>query len=257
MNKTDKKQQAWQILTKVPKITLMFWVIKIISTGMGEATSDALVNALGPAIAVILTFAVFCFAIKLQLSKDRYIPVVYWFAVIMVAVFGTMAADGVHIIGVPYILSSSMYAIILAVVLTLWYRKEGTLSIHSIHTRRREVFYWLTVLSTFALGTALGDLFATGFNLGFFPSGLIFIGIFTLPVIGYYILKLSPVFTFWLAYIITRPIGASFADWTSKPKNIHGLNLGDGHVSLVLTAVLVLLVGYVAITHEDTPRSIT
>lgn len=246
-------RQAWQTLTKVPKITLMFWVIKIISTGMGESTSDALVNKLSPAIAVLLSLVILGFALKKQFGTNKYNPLTYWFSVIMVAVFGTMAADAIHIVGVPYIFSSIFYALVLATVFTLWYRSEGTLSIHSIHTKRREIFYWLTVLSTFALGTAVGDLFAATFNFGFFVSGLIFIGIFLVPTLGYFYLKWSPVFAFWFAYIITRPLGASFADWMGKPKILHGLSLGDASVSLALTIILVVLVGYVAITHEDSP----
>jgi uncharacterized membrane-anchored protein len=250
---TKTKRRAWQTLTKVPKITLIFWIIKIISTGMGEATSDALVNKLSPAVAVILALLLLAFALKKQFAAEKYNPITYWFSVIMVAVFGTMAADSIHIIGVPYIITTSFYAIVLAIVFRLWYKSEGTLSIHSIHTKRREAYYWLTVLSTFALGTALGDLFASTFSFGFFTSGLIFIGIFLIPTIGYFSKKFSPVFTFWFAYIVTRPLGASFADWLGKPKSIHGLNLGDATVSIALTIILIVLVGYVAITHEDNP----
>jgi uncharacterized membrane-anchored protein len=247
------KNEAWQALTKVPKITALFWVIKILSTAMGEATSDATVNTIGPALAVPLALIALLFALKLQFRTMTYRPVNYWFAVTMVAVFGTMAADGVHIAGVPYTISSSLYAIALVVVFYLWYEKEGTLSIHSIHTKRRETYYWLTVLATFALGTAVGDLTATTFHLGFLDSGLMFIGIFFIPVILHFVFKVNEIFTFWFAYIITRPLGASFADWFGKPKNIGGLNLGDGHVSLVLIAIIVILVGYVALTHEDDP----
>jgi uncharacterized membrane-anchored protein len=142
-------------LIKVPKISGFFWIIKILTTAMGEATSDALVEKVGPAIAVLLTLIVLGIALRLQFSAKQYRPNIYWFCAGMIAVFGTMAADGIHLIGIPYIVTSSMYSIILAIVFICWYKKERTLSIHSIDTKRREQFYWLTVLATFALGTAL------------------------------------------------------------------------------------------------------
>ena len=246
MNNSVKKS-----LIKVPEITAFFWIIKILTTGMGEATSDALVNKIGPAIAVALALIVLGIALKLQFSAKKYTPNIYWFAVAMVAVFGTMAVDGIHLIGIPYTVTSTMYAIILLAIFYAWYKKEGTLSIHSINTKRRERFYWLTVLATFALGTALGDLTATTFKLGFFTSGLMFIGIFFIPVVLHYVFKVNEIFTFWFAYIITRPLGASFADWFGKPKNIGGLNIGDTTVSLVAIAIIVILVGYLTVTHKD------
>lgn len=250
----NTKHRAFRALTKVPNITLLFWILKIISTGMGESTSDALVESMNPVIAVLIGFAVFLFALKLQFSKPKYIPGTYWFTVGMVAVFGTMAADVVHVqFGIPYIISSTAYAISLAVVLSLWYMSERTLSIHSIYTRRREVFYWLTVLATFAMGTALGDLTAYTFKLGFLPSGLIFLFIFLVPTIGYLLFKWNEVFTFWFAYIVTRPLGASFADWMGKPTRVHGLNFGDATVAIGLIAIFALLVWFDARTHDDEP----
>jgi uncharacterized membrane-anchored protein len=248
------KSKTKQLLIKVPQITAMFWIIKILTTGMGEATSDALVNAIGPGFAAPLVFIVFLLALRWQLKAERYQPWTYWFCVVMVAVFGTMAADGIHIIGVPYIITSSMYAIILVLVFYFWRKKEGTLSIHSIYTNSREKFYWLTILATFALGTAIGDLTATTFNLGFFHSGLMFIGIILIPAILHFVFKVNEIFTFWFAYVITRPLGASFADYFGKPKNIGGLNLKDSHVSLVLSALIIILVGYLSYTHKDTPK---
>jgi uncharacterized membrane-anchored protein len=242
---------SWQSLTKVPKITGFFWVIKILTTAMGEATSDFLVNKFNPVIAVFFAFIVLVVALKLQFTVKKYVPWAYWFAVVMVAVFGTMAADGLHIeLGVPYILSTCFYALALLVIFVVWYKSEKTLSIHSIRTPKREVFYWLTVLATFALGTAMGDLTATTFNLGYFTSGIMFIGIFLIPTIGYW-LKFNPIFTFWFAYIVTRPLGASFADWFGKSKSIGGLGFGDGSVSLILTAIIIILVVYMSITHTD------
>jgi uncharacterized membrane-anchored protein len=191
-------------------------------------------------------------ALRVQFSTRKYVPAVYWTTIVMVAIFGTMAADGVHLLGVPYIASTTLYAIILAIVFRYWYKSEGTLSIHSIHTPRREMFYWLTVLATFALGTAAGDMTASSLNLGFLTSGILFAAIFAIPAIGYWRFKWNPIFSFWFAYVITRPFGASFADWFGKPKP-QGLGIGDGTVSLILLGLIVLLVGYLQITHEDAP----
>jgi uncharacterized membrane-anchored protein len=247
-----RSHEAWQMLTKVPKITAFFWIIKILTTGMGEATSDFLANRFNPILAGSIGFIAFAVALALQFRQVRYRPWIYWFAVAMVAVFGTMAADGLHVeVGIPYIFSTLFYAVVLAVVFIIWYRAEGTLSIHSIHTRKREVFYWLTVLSTFAMGTALGDLSATTFHLGYFSSGILFTVIFILPALGYCLFRLNSIVAFWFAYIITRPIGASFADWMGVPKSLGGLGLGRGIVSLGLTALIVIIVAFVSITHAD------
>ncbi|HET9098333.1 MAG TPA: hypothetical protein VFN51_01830 [Candidatus Saccharimonadales bacterium] len=254
MSYIPNRRPGARILAKVPKITLLFWILKIVSTGMGEAISDALVYRFNPVLAVLAVFVIFLFALKLQFSKKKYIPGTYWFAVSMVAVFGTMAADAVHIVlGIPYIISSAAYALALVIVFIGWYKTEGTLSIHSIYTRRREAFYWLAVLSTFAMGTALGDLFAFGFKLGFLTSGLIFLALFLVPTLIYLIFKWNEVFTFWFAYIITRPLGASFADWFGKPRSVNGLGYGDAPVAIVLVIILIILVIVAAKTHEEDP----
>jgi uncharacterized membrane-anchored protein len=170
----------------------------------------------------------------------------------MVGVFGTMAADVLHVgFGVPYIASSALYAVVLAAVFITWQRTEKTLSMHSIDTARREAFYWAAVVATFAMGTAVGDLTATTFHLGYFYSLVLFAVIITIPVIGYRWLSWNPIFCFWFAYVITRPIGASFADWLGKPVSVSGLGWGDGNVSLVLTVMIACLVAYLAITHKD------
>jgi uncharacterized membrane-anchored protein len=239
------------LAAKVPEITAMFWVIKILTTGMGEATSDFLANT-NLVLAGVAGFTGFAVALWLQFRVRRYIAFVYWLAVSMVAVFGTMAADGMHVgLGVPYIGSTIFYAVILAVVFFLWRRSEGTLSIHSIVTRRREVYYWLTVFATFALGTATGDLTATTLHLGYLPSGLLFIGLILIPALAWWRFRLNPIVAFWWAYVLTRPLGASFADWLSKPPAISGINLGDGHVAVVAAVIIAVLVGYVAITRRD------
>ncbi len=238
--------------SKVPAVTAWFWLVKALTTAMGESTSDWLVHLLVPEIAVVLGAIVFAVALYVQFTKDRYIPDCYWFAVAMVGVFGTMAADVLHVgLGVPYIASTIFYAIVLAVVFYAWYRVEGTLSIHSIHTPRRELFYWAAVLATFALGTAAGDLTATTFGLGYFGSIWLFVAIIAIPALGYFRLGMGSVLAFWFAYVVTRPIGASVADWLAKPA---GVGLGTGLVSLIFAAAIVLIVRHLARTGKDTPE---
>jgi uncharacterized membrane-anchored protein len=236
----------------VPQITVYFWVIKALSTAMGEATSDFLVKRLHPIPAVALGFVGFCVALALQFSRHRYLAWAYWLAVVGVGVFGTMAADVLHVgFHVPYIASSTLYAVVLVAVFVLWGRTEHTLSIHTIDTVRREAFYWAAVVATFAMGTAVGDLTATTFHLGYGFSIVLFAGIMVIPAVGYRFLHWNPIVTFWFAYVVTRPLGASFADWVGKPKVVSGLGWGDGRVSLVLTVVIACLVAFLAVTHLD------
>jgi uncharacterized membrane-anchored protein len=239
------------LAAKVPEITVLFWVIKILTTGAGEATSDFFANTnliLGGLVSVI-GFAV---AMWLQFRAQRYIAAVYWFAVVMVAVVGTIAADVVHkMLGVPYAYSTAFYALVLATVFTLWYRSERTLSIHSIVTQRREIYYWLTVLATFALGTAAGDLTADTMKLGFFASGIVF-GIAILVPLVAWKFGLNAVVAFWTAYVLTRPLGASFADWLGKPHSFGaGLGYGDGTVAGIALIIIAVLVAYVAFARND------
>ena len=238
--------------TKVPQIILMFWVSKIVITAMGEATSDYMNQALGPAIAVPIMLIGLYIALRLQLKRDRYVAWNYWLVVVMVAVFGTSAADALHVgLGIPYVISTAFYAIVLAAVFTAWYRSEGTLSIHSIHTHRREKFYWATVLATFALGTAAGDLTATEWNLGFLPSGLLFIALILVPAIAWWRFGLNSIIAFWFAYVVTRPLGASFADWFDNTRKLTGLDLGAGPVALGLAVLVAIAVGYLAVSRVD------
>jgi uncharacterized membrane-anchored protein len=242
------------LAAKVPEITALFWLIKILTTGMGEATSDYLGNS-NLVIAGIVGVGGFVAALWLQFRTQRYVAGIYWLAVIMVAVFGTIAADAVHVaLGVPYAVSTAFYAVVLAVVFFLWHRSEGTLSIHSILTRRRETYYWITVLATFALGTAAGDLTATEMNLGFFTSGVIFGVAILVPLIAWRF-GLNAIAAFWVAYVLTRPLGASFADWLGKPHNVGGgVGFGDGTVAGVALIVIAVLVAYAAITRRDIQR---
>src|SRR5215475_12540829 len=206
------RRPAGYAASKVPLITVYFWIIKLLSTAMGEATSDYMVRTINPVIAVLLGFAGFVVAMVLQFRAKRYNAWIYWLAVVMVAVFGTQAADVLHIkFHVPYAASTIFYAVVLAVIFIVWYRVEGTLSIHSIRTPRRELFYWATVLATFALGTATGDLTARTLSLGYLASILLFAAIIATPAIGYYRFGMNSILAFWFAYVVTRPLGASVA----------------------------------------------
>jgi uncharacterized membrane-anchored protein len=243
-----------ETLSKVPEVTAFFWIVKALTTAMGESTSDFLVHSLVPEMAVVLGGIAFFIALYIQFGKDRYVPWAYWLAVAMVGVFGTMAADVLHVgLGVPYVVSTIFYAIVLAVVFRTWYRTEGTLSIHSITTPRRELFYWAAVLATFALGTAAGDLTAVTLNLGYFGSILLFAAAIAVPAVGYFRLGWNPILSFWLAYVLTRPLGASVADWLAVSHARGGLALGAGPVSLALAAAIAAFVYHLSKTGKDTP----
>lgn len=237
-----------QMMKKVPEVTVLFWIVKLLTTAMGESTSDYLVFHINPYVAVVVGFVGLIVSLALQFSVRRYIPWVYWFAVVMVAIFGTMAADVLHVVlGVPYLVSTIGFAITLAIVFVVWYKSEKTLSIHSIYTRRREMFYWATVMATFALGTAAGDMTAATLGLGYLASGILFAVLIALPAIAHSRFGLNEVPAFWFAYILTRPLGASFADWFGKPPSLTGIGLGDGPISTILTILIIIFVGYLTI----------
>jgi uncharacterized membrane-anchored protein len=254
-----RQTNSW--LVKVPEVTVYFWIIKVLTTAMGEATSDYFVHRVGlqntTALAGIafITGVILAVALVLQLRTTQYTAWAYWFTVVMVAVFGTMAADGVHVeFHVPYVVSSTIFSVALAAVFLLWYARERTLSIHSITTFPRECFYWAVVMATFALGTAVGDMTALAFHLGYLASGFLFTVLIALPAIGWWRFGWNEVFAFWFAYVLTRPLGASYADWLAFPKNAGGLGIGHGVVAIGLSIVIVILVAYVALTGRDTPR---
>jgi uncharacterized membrane-anchored protein len=250
-NPLPTRKTATQTLTKVPEIIVIFWVLKLLTTGMGEAMSDFLGKKSVPLAGAIGIFGL-AFALWLQMRQREYRAPVYWFAVMMVAIFGTMAADGIHDgASIPYAVTTPVFAGVVAAIFFCWYRREGTLSIHSITTRRREGFYWAAVLATFALGTAAGDLTAIQLKIGFFDSVLLFAAIIAIPALGWWRFNMNPIFAFWFAYVVTRPLGASFADWFSKPVAQTGLGLGDGTVSAIALVVFVALVAYVAVTKRD------
>jgi uncharacterized membrane-anchored protein len=236
---------------KVPEITAIFWLIKVLTTGIGETASDFLGQKSIP-LAALVGVAGIAVGLRLQLQTTTYRAPRYWFAVLMVAVFGTMAADGLHKgLGLPYAATTVFYALAVAVIFLVWHRVEGTLSIHSITTRRRERFYWSAVLATFALGTAVGDLTAITLHLGYLGSAALFAVVIAVPGLAWWRLDLNAVVTFWACYVVTRPLGASVADWVGKPLDRTGLGLGDGPVTALGLAAFAALVAYVAATRLD------
>jgi uncharacterized membrane-anchored protein len=239
------------LAAKVPEITVLFWILKILTTGMGEAMSDFMGQHSVPVAGLVGVFGT-AFAFRLQYRRREYHAPTYWFTVMMVAIFGTMVADGIKDgLGLSYAVTTPFFAALVGIVFWRWQRSEGTLDIHTITTRRRETYYWSAVLATFALGTAAGDLTAITLNWGFFPSAVLFFGIIALPMLGWWRFGLNPVVAFWAAYVVTRPLGASFADWFSKPHGDTGLGLGDGTVSAIELVVFIALVTYTAIRKDD------
>lgn len=238
---------------KVPEVTVYFWVAKLLSTALGEAASDFLVFQINPYVAVMLGCFGLVVALALQLLVRRYVAWVYWLTVVMVAIFGTMAADVLHVVlHISYIASTSLFSVCLAAVFVIWYASERTLSIHTIYAGRRELFYWAAVVATFALGTAAGDLTAATLGLGYGASLVAFAIIFAVPGLGWR-LGLNPVFAFWFAYVVTRPLGASFADWVGKPY-LGGLGFGDGRVAVALTILIAIVVTYLTFSRVDVPK---
>ncbi|WP_308163026.1 COG4705 family protein [Nocardia alni] len=233
--------------SKVPEITALFWVIKVLSTGMGETFSDFLVFHAPQMLAVGLAGLALIAALAAQLRSRGYNPWLYWTAVVMVSICGTMVADVVDfVVGIPLALSTILFATLLAVVFGLWYASEKTLSVHSITTPRREAFYWATVMTTFALGTVAGDLTAGTLHLGYFPSAVLFAVVIAIPALAHRWSALGPIPTFWFAYIVTRPLGASTTDWLAST-HADGLGWGTGWVSLGVTIPMVALIALVAL----------
>ena len=232
-------------VNRVAEPTVMFWILKILTTGVGEVASDFLVRTFDPVIVVLVAAVAFAGVATVQLAAHRYVPWRYWLFVFAVAVFGTMIADVAHlVIGIPYALTTATFAVVLLAVFLVWRRREGTLSVHSIDTLRRELFYWLTVSVTFALGTAFGDFTATTAGLGYLDSGLLFVALFAIPGV-LRLLGLPATGAFWWAYILTRPLGASFADWLAVPRDRGGLDLG--YLQITGVGIALIAIGVVAL----------
>ncbi len=239
------------VAAKVPEVIFLFWVVKILTTAGGEATSDYLRiygNIKGGAAEVGL----FVVGLVLQFGTRRYRAFAYWFLAFAIAIFGTGVSDFLHLdVGIPYAGTTLLWAVILATIFLLWQRSEGTLSIHSITTQRREAFYWAAVFATFALGTALGDFTATSLHLGYLASGVFFGVVILLPALAWRQFGLNSIAAFWMSYVVTRPLGASFADYISKPHYLSGIKFGDGPTALVFAIAVFVLVSYLAVSRPD------
>jgi uncharacterized membrane-anchored protein len=240
--------------SKVPAVFLLFWVVKLLTTGIGEAGADFLGTVSIP-LAALVGIGGFFLALRLQLQAPAYSPLRYWVTVLTVALFGTMIADGPHVaLGTPYYVDSTIYFVLLCGLFAWWRSSEGTLSVHSITTARRERFYWGAVLLTFGLGTALGDTTAINMGLGFAWSIALF-GVLILLPLALWRLGMNATMAFWASYVLTRPLGASVADWLGKARSAGGLGWGDGVVTGLGLLLFTGLVTYLAVTHSDADGS--
>lgn len=238
---------------RVPSVTFDFWLIKLMAVTMGETAADYLAVNLGLGLTVtsVIMTGILLVALVLQLAQKEYVPWSYWLAVVLISIVGTLITDNlVDNIGVQLTTTTLVFSIALVATFGLWFEFERTLSIHSIFTGRREAFYWLAILFTFALGTAAGDLVAEQFALGYLSAGILFGMIIASLAFGYFFLGLNPVLGFWLAYIFTRPLGASFGDLLSQPPTYGGLGFGTIITSLLFLAAIVAIVLYMTLTHE-------
>jgi uncharacterized membrane-anchored protein len=242
------------VAAKVPEVILVFWVVKILTTAGGEATSDYLKtygNFKGGGVEVLVIVV----GLLLQFTTRRYRAFAYWFLAYAIAITGTGVSDFLHLdVHIPYVGTTLLWAFVLAAVFWVWQRSEGTLSIHSITTQRREAFYWATVFATFALGTALGDFTATSLGLGFLTSGILVGVVILIPALARWQFGLNGIAAFWMSYVVTRPLGASFADYISRPRSLSGINFGDGPTSIVFGIAVFVLVCYLALARPDIQR---
>jgi uncharacterized membrane-anchored protein len=241
------------LLNKVPEITLYFWIIKILCTTVGETAADFLnINLnFGLTGTSIVTGILLAVALFFQFRSSRYIPGIYWVTVVLISVFGTLVTDNLtDAMGVPLETSTILFSVLLGATFLFWYIKEKTLSVHTIFTKQRELFYWLAILFTFALGTASGDLMAEGLGLGYLLTGIIVAGAIALFAVAWRI-GLNPILGFWLIYILTRPFGASIGDFLSQPANHGGLNLGATVTSVVFLLAILGTVIYLTLTKKD------
>ena len=252
-NDTTRMSTTRHILNKVPEVTLYFWVIKILCTTVGETFADTLANhGLTLTQVSVVMSGLLAVALVFQFRAHRYVPAIYWLCVVLISVVGTLITDNLtDNFGVSLVTTTAIFSVALAAVFAAWFASEKTLSIHTIFTRRREGFYWLAILFTFALGTAAGDLFAERLGLGFFVSALIFGGLIAAITVAHFKFGLNAVLAFWLAYILTRPLGASIGDGLSQPHAAGGLGLGTAATSALFLVTILALVVYLSATRKD------
>lgn len=242
------------MLSKVPQVTIFFWIIKIMATTVGETAADFLNDNLnfGPTNTTIFMSVLLIIALFFQFRTKRYVPSIYWLAVVLISVVGTLGSDNLaDNLGVPLNITTAIFFVLMAVSFLAWYLSERTLSIHSIYTAKREAFYWLAILFTFALGTAAGDWISEGLNLGYLNSALMFAAVIGIVTIAHYLFKMNSVLAFWIAYILTRPFGASVGDYLSQSNHNGGLGLGTTGTSIVFLVVILCLVTYLTKTRRD------
>jgi uncharacterized membrane-anchored protein len=243
-----------EMLNKVPEVTLYFWVIKVLCTTVGETAADLLSENIGMGLTntTYIMGALLVAALVAQFRLRRYVPSIYWLAVVLISIVGTLITDNLtDNLGVSLVITTVAFSIVLACVFAMWWASERTLSIHTIFTTRRESFYWLAVLFTFALGTAAGDLTAERINLGYLPSALMFGGMIAVVAVAHFRFRLDAVLSFWLAYILTRPLGASIGDWMSQPRADGGLGLGTVVTSILFLSLIVAVVAFLTLTRKD------
>ncbi len=243
-----------QMLNKVPQVTLFFWIIKILCTTVGETAADFLNDKLGLGLTktTLIMGALLAITLVLQFRKRRYIPGIYWLAVVLLSVVGTLITDNLtDNLHISLTTTTIVFSLALAATFASWYAVEKSLSIHSIFTTRREAFYWLTILFTFALGTAAGDLLAEKAGLGYWVTLLIMAGLIALVTLAHFYLKLNGILAFWVAYVLTRPLGASIGDYLSQPHDAGGLGLGTTMTSALFLALILGLVIYLVMTKKD------
>jgi uncharacterized membrane-anchored protein len=242
------------MLNKVPEVTIFFWIIKILATTVGETAADYLATNLGFGLTTTtwVMSAALAAILAWQFRLRKYVPGVYWLAVVLLSIVGTLITDNLtDKYNVALATTTVIFAIALAVIFAAWYSSERTLSIHSIYTTRREGFYWLAILFTFAFGTAAGDYLAETLNLGYWKSAFLFGGAIALITFAWRYLHLNAILAFWLAYILTRPLGASLGDYLSQPKADGGLGLGTTTTSLIFLSAILAVVIYLTKTRRD------
>jgi uncharacterized membrane-anchored protein len=247
-----------QLLNKVPEITFYFWVIKILCTTVGETAADFLNTnfKLGLTGTSLIMGALLLVSLVFQFRATRYKPGIYWLSVVLISVVGTLITDNLtDNFGISLVTTTIIFSIALALVFIIWYRTEKTLSVHNIETTRRETFYWLAILFTFALGTASGDLLAESLKVGYLLSAVIFASAIAVITLAHFLLKLNSVFAFWAAYILTRPLGASIGDYLSQDKDSGGLGLGTTVTSIIFLVAILATVIFLTITKKDVIKS--
>lgn len=251
---TTATSRGRQLLNKVPEVTVFFWIIKILATTVGETAADLLnaklnLGLTGTTYVVggLLAVALFC-----QFRSRAYVPGIYWLTVVLISVAGTLITDNLtDNFGIALETTTAVFTVALAATFGVWYRTERTLSIHTIHTMRREAFYWSAILVTFALGTAAGDLVAERLNLGYWLSALLFGGLIAVIALAHFRFRLNAVLAFWIAYVLTRPLGASIGDYLAQPRDEGGLGLGTVGTSALFLITILVLVVYLARTRKD------